>query len=186
MYENYTIRQFINAMYKNDRSVMSDEEFHNVYTEYIDTTGLYDSDDFNKSAYIYYLNNRINSIKLAIRLQKEFLQNFGVPYLQELKFFNRFGHFLTWKDEQNFLSQLTNIETKEKKYISQLEANIKQLTEKRHKKKPEEKTIEQSRGKFIRMLNSLGKANYRIDNDKTTVEELAYMIKQITEDSKNI
>ena len=193
-YENYSIKQFMSALFKADRSVMNEDEFNIVYTEYIDTAGLFESEEFEKVSYIYYINNRINSIKIAIRLQKEFLNNFDLPYIEGLSFFKKFGHTLYWtnpKDTRDhetrrsdFFKALDKIEAREKKYITILETSIKDLTTYRLKKNKKETTVQQSRAAFIRTLNTLGKIGYKIDTEKTSVEEYAYMIKQQTEDNK--
>lgn len=174
----------MSALFKADRSVMSEEEFKIVYTEYVDTAGLFASEEFSKVSYIHYLNNRINSVKLAIKLQKDFIDNFDIAYIDGLPFFKKFGHTIYWNDKISFLKALDKIEKKEFKYISQLEKNYKELTESRIKKNRKEKTVEQTRGSFIRTLNSLGKIGYKIQQDITTVEELAWMIKQQSEEVK--
>ncbi len=185
-FENYTVRQFMNAWFKGDRSIITEEEYNNVYLEYIDAAGLYQSEEFERASTIHYYNNRINSIKIAIRLQKDFINNFEIPYLTGIPFFKKFGHILYWNNDiQDFILQLDKVEKKEKKYISLLEGKIKELIDEKAKNNTKEHTVKQSRESFIKMLNSLGKIGWKIDNDKTTVEELALMIKQQTEDNNN-
>lgn len=184
-FEKYTIRQFISAMFNNDRTVMSDEEYDIVYTEYIDVAGLYESDEFNKISYIHFLSNRVNSIKLSIDVQLKFLKEFDVPFINGFTFLKKFGYIVKWEEnKQKFINKLQDIENNEKKFISQLEGKIKDLTDFREKKNKSKKPVEQNRGSFIKTLNSLGKIGWKIDNDRTTVEELAWMIKQQTEENK--
>ena len=188
-YENYTIKQFLDALYKNKRDVINEEEFKIVYTEYIDTAGLYETEQFNKVTYIHYLSNRINSIKLSIKLQKEFLKEFNVPFIRELVFFKKFGHILSWKTSlpvdiaiKDFLMQLEKIELKENKYITKLEEASKSLKELKEKSVKKVLSTEQNRGNFIKTINSLRKIGHTIKMDETTVEELAWIIR---EESKN-
>lgn len=184
-YENYTIREFMNAMFKDDRSVMDEDTLQLVNTEYIDTAGLYETEEFHEVTYIHYLNGKINSVKIAIRLQREFLEEFGVPYYKDFKIFIKNGYVVKWNNnKEDFLKTLLRIEAKETKYLSELENCIKKLTEKRAKKIKQETTVKIERGSFIRTLNSLGKVGYKIDKDKETVEDLSYMIKQQIEESK--
>ena len=192
-FENYTILQFIDALYKDDRSVMSEDELNIVYDEYVDISELYDIERLQDSKYIHFLNNRINSVKMAIKLQKMFLEEFGVPYEQEFIFFRRFGYIIKWKDKESFLIQLEKIENGEKKFISQLEGKVKEFIEKEEKKlkekEDEEKEgkvtkIKQSRGAFISMLNSLRKIGWVLDKQKDTVEDLAYAIKSQLDENK--
>ena len=59
-YENCTIRQYMNAMYNGDRSVMSDDILKTVNLEYIDTAELYEKLEHTKRVYIESLSKRIN------------------------------------------------------------------------------------------------------------------------------
>ena len=186
-YEKYTVKQFEDALFNKDRSVISDEEFKIVYSEYIDTAELFDSEEFTKVSYIHYLNNRINSVKIALRLQREFLNNFGVPNVPEFKFLKKFGHNLFWDgNETRFEESLKRIESKEFKYMSELEVCIKRLVDSRLKKNNKDTSEVLRRESFVRTIISLGKIGYRIDKFVTTVEELAFMIKLQLEELKEV
>lgn len=185
-FEKYTVRQFEKAWFDDDRSVMDEYEFKQVHTEYMDTSGLFENEEFDKVCYIYWLNNRINSIKLGITLQKEFLKLFSIPYKPAFSFFVEFGHNLKWNDNvDDFEQQLFVVETREKMYIGELEGAMNELKEIRNKRnKGETPTTKKSRSSFIRTRNTLGKIGYPIDPDKTTVEEMALMIKQQSEEAE--
>jgi hypothetical protein len=186
-FENYTVRQFEDAWFRNDRTLMDDDEFKTVYTEYIDTAGLYVSEEFDKVSYIHFLNNRINFVKVSCKIQREFIEEFGQPYIENFEPFKDKGYYLKWNDDkEDFLKQIERIEAQEIKYISEVEKEIKELIEIRKKRKTKNSTPKQSRESFVRMLNSLGKNGYKIDRDKTTVEDLAYMIKQQHEEIEAI
>lgn len=185
MYEDITVRQFMNAQFKSDRSVMNEEQFKQCYNEYLDTTGLYETDIFNKECYIQFLTNRINVIKIGIKAHVDFVNEFGVPYVEELKIFNQYGHFPVWKgDKEKFIKDIQRIGKLENVYISQLEAKVKELEETKEKREDIPIKKDSGRGNFIQTLNSLGKVGYKIDKDSTTVEELAYMIKYQLEENK--
>ena len=178
-FENYTIKEFIDAMFAGKRDVISEEELGIVYSEYIDVAGLYDLDEFNRVAYIQFLNNRINSIRMAIELQRTFLVEFSLPYKPNFSFFKKYGYTLEWHGHPiDFLMQLKDVEQRERKHIAKLEIKMKELIDERKKKNTKETTTKEKRGNFIRTLNSLGKVGYKIDNFRTTVEELAYMVKE--------
>lgn len=186
-YEDISIEEYINAKWRGDISVISPEEFVEIETQYIDTAGLYESAEFEKVSYIHYLNNRKNSIALSIRLQREFIENFNIPYVPELGFFKKFGHTVKWNNDiTDFIEQLRRIESKEKKYISQLEIAIKELTDMREKKEKGVQQKKQTRGEFVSTLISLGKCGYRIKRKETSLEELAYMIKQQKEEQDKL
>lgn len=181
-FDKYTIRQFFNAKYNDDYSVLSKEDLDEVNSEFIDAAGLFESEEFKKVGYIHYLNGRVNSIKMAIRLQKDFLKEFGVPYVDDFERFKHFGHILFWDGKpEEFLKALSRIESKEKKYITQLEISIKELIDLRKNKK---KSEEMTRKDFILLIFSLGKEGWNIDQDNTTVEQLAYIVKSQIEKNK--
>lgn len=183
-YENYTIKQFENAMFKDDRSVMTEDVYDEVYNEYVDTAKLYEEEEFNRVSRIKYLNNRINTISLGIRLQRGFIDNFDVPYLEGFKVFKDNGHIIVWKNKDHFLETLRRIEVKEKKYISEVENAIKLLYEFRKKKNTTEQPVKIKRESFIKTINTLGKIGYKIDKFSNSVEDLALMIRQQKDDSK--
>lgn len=186
MYEDITIRQFMNAMFKGDISVMTPEQLVLCNTEYIDTAGLYESDEFIKECYVQFLTTRINFIAIALKLQREFIQEFGFPYIPMLELFEKYGHYLLWENsKEDFLKKLIRVEKMEKVYISQLEIKIKELEEHRLTKDNKDKPIKITRGAFIKNINTLNKLGYKIDYDRTMVEELAYMIKQQFEEYKS-
>lgn len=191
-YENYTVRQFRDAWFKKDHSVISEEEFTIVRSEYVDTSGLFLSEDFEKQGVIYAISGRINYVKLFIRLQRDFIHNFKIPFQRDFKHIrDRYGYYLKWTgDLENFEEQLLSIERREIKQSSYLEIKINELNKIREKKGVKENETEEdlieSRKSFIRMINSLGKIGFKIDIDVTTVEELALMIKQQLEEQEQI
>jgi hypothetical protein len=184
-FEKYTIRDFINAMFNGERSIMDEDTLQTVYTEYVDVAGLYETADFNLSVYINFLTVRVNMIKKSILAQKQYTEEFGIAYLPGINVFKQYGHKIKWTNKEDFFKSLDKMETREKVYISQLEAKVKEREELREKNNKGEVVSEKlKRGSFIRTINTLGKIGYKIDNDKTTIEELAYMIKQQIEESK--
>lgn len=187
-FEKYNLEQFIDALYSGNRSVISEEELSVVYSEYVDIAGLFDTEEFEKICYIHFLENRINSLKIATKLQVDFLEEFGIPYIQNFEFFKKFGYNLVWNNKDGFLSQIEKIKNKELKYIPRIESSIKELNtirENKNKIKQKEQTQQEKRGSMIRTINSLNKIGYSINKKETTVEEFAYMIKQQTEESKS-
>lgn len=185
MYEDITVRQYMNAMWKGDISVMNEDELKLCNTEYIDTAGLYESEEFTKECYIQFLTTRINFIAIGVKLHRQFLNEFGFPFVEKFDIFEKYGHFLLWENnKEKFLKKLTMIQKMEKVYISQLEIKIKELEELK-KLKTSDKPIKLTRGGFIRNINTLNKIGYKIDNDKTMMEELAYMVKQQFEENKS-
>jgi len=180
-YENYTVRQFMRAWFDADFSEMSREEFETCYTEYIDTAGLFATENFEKITYIQYLNNRINVVRIAVNTHKEFIEFFGCPLIKHLDIFKRFGYSIKYENKEQFIKELDSIVLRENRYISELEITQKQLDDLKNKSKKKPSTLKESRVSFIRMLNSLNKIGWKIDNDKTMVEELSIIVKQQSE-----
>lgn len=192
-FEDYTLRQFEKAWFKRDYSEIPEEIFKEVHTEYIDTAGMYDQDEFDRVSYIQFLNGRINYIKMFIRLQREFLSDFGVPYnLSFEKIKDKYGYLLSWTGDKNiFENTLKFIESNERKFVGKIEVKIKELKDLRAaklKSNPvldDDKKLKKERESYMRTKNTLGKVGFKIDTDKTTVEEFALMIKQQKEDIKD-
>lgn len=157
---------------------MTEEIFEQCKSEYVDTAGLYQSEDFEKVSYIYFLNNRVNSVSIFLKAQRLFIKEFGQPCEEYFKFIKKFGHNLRWSNNlENFEIQLKTIEQKETLYASRLKKEIKELKESREKQ-VKVKTEDTTRATFFKTLNSLGKIGYKFDEDKTTVERLALIIVQ--------
>lgn len=190
-FEKYTVKDFKSAWFNNDYSVISKEEFKIVHAEYLDTSGLFLSDDFERQTYIHHLNSRISYVKMFIELQREFMSEFQKPFIRDFESFkNRYGYVLKWNNDiKDFERQLEKVEKRERKHASLLEEKIKELNDERKKQEKKssreddtDEDLKKARLSFIRMLNSLGKVGFNLDQDKTTVEELALMIKQQMEE----
>src|SRR6187549_3503438 len=123
-YENYTVKQFENAWFKKDYSELSKEEFDIAYAEYQDTSGLFMTDDFEKQSYIHHLNARINYVKIFIKLQREFIKEFEMPFIRDFETFKlNYGYVLYWEDDlEDFEDQLKAVERKEGKHVTSLKA----------------------------------------------------------------
>lgn len=185
-YELFTIRQFENAMFKGDRSVMDDETFNIVFNEYIDKAKLYETEQFAKVTYIHYLSSRNNIIKLAIKLQREFVKSFGEPCVENFDIFKSRGISIKWDgDLGDFLELLSKIEKNEMKFVSELENCIKDLMELKKRKTDKEISETIRRESWMMTIITLLKIGYKIDKDKETVEELALMILNQTEENKS-
>lgn len=191
-YEKYNIESFMSAWFDKDYTILSEADFKIVYAEYLDSSGLFMSDDFEKQGFINHLNSRINSVRMFIRLQREFILEFDMPFIRDFdRFKEEYGYVLYWRDDiKEFEQQLKKVESREIKHTIFLEEKIKELNDSRktnNKKEYEDETddkLKKSRTSFIRMMNSLGKIGYKLDKKTTTVEELSLMIKQQMEESE--
>lgn len=198
-FEKYNIDQFMAAWFDKNYVELSLEDFELVYSEYLDTSGLFMSEYFELQSLIHHLNSRINYINLFVRIQRDFISNFFIPFQRDFdRLKENYGYVVKWNGSvDDFEKQLKKIESRQIKHQSFLEEKIQELVKLRKensgkkkfngdddKETEEDKDIKlkKSRVSFIRMLNSLGKIGYKLDKKLTTVEELALMIKQQIEE----
>lgn len=157
------------------------ETFEYIYAQYVDYSGLYLTKEFEMSAYIHYLDVRIETIDRFILLQRKFIEEFNAPFVPAFGLLKKYGHHLVWNhkypDADLFLRKLEKIELKEDKFRTIRNTKIDELMELRKKHVNKEHTPLESRKEFIIMLNRLGQAKFHIDKQQTSVEELALMIK---------
>lgn len=190
------IKKFMQAWFEGKVSVLvvsgeaTDEDlneaFERIQLEYIDLSGLAESTELDMNVNIHHLNTRINAIKAMLYIQREFLQQFGLPLIPGLPDFKRYSHVIYWDfkrpDAEAFLKRLRQIELKESRFIAELDKCIKELIEFKEKQKKGEVTITQSRKQFVRNMNTLNRAGFNVDKDKTSVEEYALMLKDYKEE----
>jgi len=182
--EKVTIEQFMDCWFNDDYEKISVQDFELIYSEYIDLAGLYQTKAFELTAYINYLKNRIHVLGIVVFSQKMYFEVFRKPYIEGLELIKeKFGLSYNWDcNEQSlfsFLRKLENTIRTKKIELNRKEHEIEKL---KQEKKEGNVSKVQSRHEFIRMLNSLSKNGYKIERDKTTVEELALIIKMVTEE----
>jgi hypothetical protein len=187
------IKQYMECAFKDNFKVLvlegepSTEELKRAFAlindQYADISELFITREFELSAYMHSLQTRINSMIWFINLQKQFIEHFGEPYVPAFHIAKKYGHRLFWNPDSPditlFLNKLEAIPGKEAKYKTELAAKEKELFEMRRKKVQGELTPLETRKQFISMLNRLQQARFVVDKDKTTVEELALMIKDM-------
>lgn len=185
------INKFMDCAFKDRHRVLlisgdaTDEQlrmaFEIVYAEYVDLAGLYVTREFELSAYISSLDTRIATVKRFVTLQCTFLNEFDTPFLPGFALVKKYGHRLYWDfnrpDKESFLKRLIQIEAGESRYQAELDRKVKELVELRKKKVNKEFSLLESRKQFIMSMNRLQQNKFVIDKDKTTMEELALMVK---------
>jgi len=188
-----TVKQFMDCAFKERYKVLVLEgepamedlrKAHElIHAQWVDLSGLFETREFELSAYIRSLEGRINTIEKFVELQKAFLAEFGLPFLPGLSIVKRYGHSFYWDkespDEQAFLARMEKMITKEKRYEVELKAKQKELFDMQRKKAKGEYDPLQSRKDFVVMLNRLQQAKFVIDKNVTTIEELGLMVKDL-------
>lgn len=182
-FEKYNIRDFRDAMFSGNRDVIEDREYDLVYEEYIEQSGLYNKAEISLMKAIFILNTRVNTMRMFIKLNQMHIDALGYPYVKSFPIAERYGYRIDRGiSAKDFLLMTNKIYKKESKYNDELSVKSKQLND-LHKGR---KDIKQTREDFIRIVNSLGRVGYKIDWDKTTVEEFSIMIKQQEEYNEKI
>lgn len=190
--EIYTIQEFMQAWFNKDYSKINAEDFSILHSEYLDISGLYLSEDFEKIAYINNLSSRLNYVKLFVSLQRDFMQEFRSPFIRDFEHLKeKYGYVLKWNEDlEDFEEQLQRVEMREIKFGNILNQKIDELSKLRKSNVDDEEaknvSLKDTRYSFIRMINSLGKIGFKIDKFTTTVEELALMIKQQFEEIEQL
>ena len=175
-----TVNTFMRCLFKKDYTGVDDWE--ELYTSYIDMSGLGDTMQYSLMVTIHNLQVRLSAINAFLDLQEKFFIAFDFPFEPAFKDVERFGHRITWDPAypQQFLDQLQRMENKEKRNVVELDEQMLELKELKETSIYKQKA--NNRADFIKMLNTLGKEGYRIDREKTDMETLALMIKQHSED----
>lgn len=183
--EDLIIRDFEQAWFKENYEKLSKKDFEQAYCEYMDVSGLYKSKRFQQLSYLNYLSVRVTSIKFAINIEKQFLETFGEPYQDGFEFFKRYKYNIFWDgDKEKFLNFIAKIEKKEKKNEVDLAIKQKLFIEEQDKSIVDQKSLMQSRHEWIRNINILKKNGYQLDRNKSTVEELALIMKESMEEAQ--
>lgn len=160
-------------------------DFDKIFTEYVDLSGIGATKEYDLMTAIHNVQSRMIYMAGMIDIQKEFLKNFDMPFVNAFPKFREKGHRLVWDPENPglFVQQLQMVETMEKKSKAELDTKMKELTV---LKKDGIKPNSSGRQDFVKKLNQLNKAGYKIDKDKSDMEELALMIKEHDEQMREM
>jgi hypothetical protein len=194
--QDCSIRDFMRCLFDTKYSVLlkegeaTDEEmkaaFDNIQSEYIDMAGQYESGEYYASKDAMEIELRIKVVSSLLELQKQSLAQISLPYFPAFSEFKKFGYRLKWNDDfGQFTQQLDKVESGEKKALIELDMAFKMLESYRNKnqlsanEKPDRK-------EFIKLLNCLQRDKYTIDKEKTSMEDLAYMISEQRDQVRNM
>lgn len=176
-----TIKRFISAWFDNEREEI---DFEAIHLEYVDLSGIGKTRQLELEARVQWINNRVERVKMLIYALRTCIEEFGFPFQAAIDDLRKMGHKLTWPEEKVlFLQQLQRIESKEKKYIMQLDEAIGELNAfVEQQNTGAAQTNIQSRQSFITNINVIRKSGYPVIQNETTVEEFALMIKAHNEE----
>lgn len=186
-----TVKQYIRAKFEGKLRVLlidgeaTDEElaraFDTIETQYVDISKLFETREFEMSAYIDSVGKRVGTVQRFIELQTRFSDEFDMPFLPQLNMLKKYGHTLVWNPEEPdidyFKKRLSTIENKERKYKSVLSQKVNELVEFKKKIIAKDYSLLENRQQFISMLNRLQQAKFVIDKNETSMEEIGLMIR---------
>lgn len=173
-----SVRVFMKCLFEQDYKDLDGGDFEKIFTEYIDLSGIGETKELELMIAIQNIQARITYIDAMVDIQKKFLHEFGMPFVNAFDDFRKYNHRLSWDPENpdQFITQLQRVVVIEKKFQAELDTKVAELKKlKKDGIQPGDK--DNGRRDFVRRLNSLGKDGYQIDKDKTNMEELALMIK---------
>jgi hypothetical protein len=185
-----TVQMFMDCCYRNKYQCLliegtaTDEElkavFELIYAQWIDESGLYQSAEYEKYAYISSLETRNFTIERFVMTQKEFINQFGLPYIPGFEIVKKYGHKLFYNPESPdidlFLKKLDQVYSKESRYRQELKTKSSELVEMRAKKKNNEHSLLQNRKSFISMITKLQQNGYVVEKKSTVMEEVSVML----------
>ncbi len=171
-----TVRKFMAALFNKQRDGIDD--WDGLYLSYIDLSGIGETHELSLMTAIHNLQVRLAHVNSYIDFQRKFFSEFFMPYEKSFPDMHKYNIRFTWNpmDPEGFIRQMKVAETNEKRNIAELDLLEKELRDIK-KGAPAVKEDHNSRANFIRMLNSLNKAGYKIDKDLTDMEEVCLMIR---------
>lgn len=164
------------CLFDKDETGLEGGDWEKLFTEYVDISGIGETIEFDLLLSIHNIQVRMTFIASMVELQKRFFKEFNMPFLKAFEDFKKYGHRISWdaSDPGKFITELQRIEVRERRFQSELDVKVKEL---KKLKKDGVQPNTDGRKDFVRQLNNLGKVGYKIDRDKTDMEELALMIK---------
>lgn len=171
-----SVRVFMTCLFDHDYTQLEGGDFEKIFTEYIDISGIGETKELELMVAIHNIQTRITYIDAQVDIQKKFLHNFGIPFVNAFEDFKKYNHRLSWDPENpdKFVTQLQRVVVIEKKFHAELDTKVAEL---KKLKKDGVQPNSNGRRDFVRRLNNLGKEGYQIDKDKTNMEEVALMIR---------
>jgi len=175
-----SINIYMKCMWGNDRTGV--ENFDKIHDEYMDLSGLAETEQKELLIAMHNLTVRLMVIPAMIKFQCDYFSEYNQPYIDGFGFFKKYSHILTWDmaEPHKFAEQLEKIESKEKKYESQLDILKKQFKDSQKGGSVAVNNKKNGRHEFIKLINRVGK-HKDIDRDKVDMETFGLMVKDYFE-----
>lgn len=155
------------------------EAWEAIYVEYVDLSGLAATAEYELIKTIHNLDARLRAVPAYVKVNLACIGNFGKLHAGATSKLAKYGHKIP-DDLEKAVQVLQAVSKREQRYEHDLKAATASLEKLRGLKVEKNNDTKKQRRQFISKLNTLGTI-YRIDRDKTTVEELALMEREQSE-----
>jgi hypothetical protein len=175
-----TINQYLSCMFDAEYSVLGEgadaDTWNSIYLDFIDMSGMAATEEYSLIVTIHNLENRETMLRQLVAITAEAIGITGQVPPNPAARLAHYGHRLP-SDPQVALHTLSGIERKERRYAHDLRAARRRLDALRGTQSTDNADTKGARRREIQRINALGTI-YRIDRDKTTLEEYALMIRE--------
>lgn len=178
-----TINDFIACMFDGKYFTLGPtataQHWDELYLDYIDLSGQSATPEYDLIVTIYNAENRTRIVPVLTAVVDECIRQLGRVPPNPVTALRKFGYRIP-DDPIAAIEYLPKIEQGEKRIGHELRAARNSLEKLRREQTSTSTNPKKERRKFIQMLNGLGTI-YRIDRERTTVEELALMVREQAE-----
>ncbi|MCW3108481.1 MAG: hypothetical protein JWQ09_2987 [Segetibacter sp.] len=197
-----TIAAYMSCMFDNDfKSLILEgdptedeiqEAWENINLEYLELSSGGNTAEVTAIKEVEEIKIKLETFEIYLLLQHRSMSLLGYPFFRGIKVLgDRVDFPLKWNGErEDFIKQLKKVEVRSKSLKlklqiaeSRLEA-IRQVSKDKEKNKSSDSRKSKLREGFITILVTLPTSGYVIDRNKTTMEDLAVMIKQFTKNGE--
>lgn len=211
--DEITIRMFMRCIFNKDYGHI--ENFEDLYTEYIDRSGMGKDGQLGVRQNIHNLKCRLGKMTGWLQIQMDVLaynvsKGEPAPHYGSMKDVQEYGHFPIWNGDQDYILLHSTKDAEEiqqaivrlnghassyKKQLLRIEAVEKSYKSQLNMAEKELKQMEgaekpetiDARNSFFTLLAVIGKNQCgAIDKDKTCMHEFAIMVKMYNEERKRI
>lgn len=171
--KDVTVSRFMSCLFDNEYGDM--ENWESLYTKYIDLSGLGEEGQLGILVAIHNLKCRLALIDTYVEVHRKVIGMIKMPLVPRVGELSKYGYHPTWTgDVDNFLQQLTLIESKEKRNHAEIKKLEKELRQMQEAKNPQ--TVS-ARNSFVTMIVVLEKDGYKIDEEKTNMEKFSLIVR---------
>ena len=158
------------------------EAWEGIYEEFVNISGSAKTKEFELIKALTNIQSRLSAVPAIIEVQRLFVLHFGVAHFPGLTQLKKFGYNIYWNTEHPdpalFEKKLAEVISKEKRFVSERDARIKDLEELYKDGMKATASTGRERKDFLRLIIYVGKwVGHAINRNETSVEDFAIMVK---------